>query len=93
MKNREQRIEDERSKIIGDYVSALRDGELPDRGVLARMEAFNAGNPDYPIMAANIRRSLQGKIQASLRNEFGASINPRLNDRIRREAAPLLSGE
>lgn len=93
MKNREQRIEEERSDIVKEFVAALRDGGKPTAEMIARRDRFNAENPDYPIVGSTIRRSLSGKIQASRRQEFGASLNPRLNDRIRREAAPLLTGE
>ncbi|MEZ5674541.1 MAG: hypothetical protein R3D81_04680 [Thalassovita sp.] len=51
---------------------------------------FNAKNPDYPITGNNLGQSIRSRQQASARNEFGVQLNPRLNKRLRDDAAPLI---
>jgi hypothetical protein len=54
------------------------------------INAFNAENPDYVITGDTIMRSLRARIRASERFEGGVSLNPKLNDRLRRESAPAI---
>ena len=90
MKNRERRIMDERKGIHKEITDALRAGRpIPERA-MDKLYDFNAKYPEYPITNDTIRRSLQGRLRASARNEFGVQLNPRLNERIRDEAGALL---
>jgi hypothetical protein len=59
---------------------------------LAQINAFNTENPDYPITGDTIVRSVRARQQARDRAEFGATLNPRLNDRLRAERAPMVFG-
>jgi N12 class adenine-specific DNA methylase len=93
MMNRQERIQGERRGIqraIGDAIMA---GEPIPADALEQMRAFNREFPEYPITNATIRQSVASRQRASDRNEFGISLNPRLNDRIRGEEAPLVYGE
>lgn len=88
--NAQTQITDRRSKIMGMAAEeVIADGGI-SAGTRAKLDEFNAANPDYPIESKNLRASIQGKVRASLRNEFGVQLNPRLNERLRENAAPLL---
>ena len=93
MKNRELRITEERSQIQRDIGTAILEGRPIPEDALEAMRAFNREYPEYPITSATIRQSVSSRQRASERNEYGIQLNPRLNDRIRSEEAPLLYGE
>jgi hypothetical protein len=87
LKNREKEIIDERKGIHRAAGDAIKEGgQIPEK-VLKQIRDFNARFPEYPITGDTIRQSLQGRMRASERNEYGVSLNPKLNDRLR-EALP-----
>lgn len=93
MKNEEQSILSERSDLMKAAAeSVLAGGDVP-AGIMAQITQFNAEYPEYPIDAKTLRRSVDSRVNASLRNEKGAQLNPKLNRRIREGAAPLIYGE
>lgn len=90
LKNEEKRIVDRRAEIHRRVGDAIREGiEVPAK-VLKEIEAFNAEYPEYPITGDSIRRSYRARQMQSSRSEFGVTINPRLNERLREEEAPSI---
>lgn len=90
LKNREKRILDERKGIHRAASDALASGEGIPEEVLAHIRDFNSRFPEYPITGETIRQSFRGRMRASERNEFGVSLNPKLNDRLREALPPLI---
>jgi hypothetical protein len=90
LKNAEKRITDQRRSILADVTGALRDGEQMTAGMMDAINAFNAANPDYPITADTIKRSLRARMRASEDMEGGIRINPRIDQRLRDGAAPAI---
>jgi hypothetical protein len=88
LKNRERRITRERQSILADVTGAMRAGEMVDADLMAEVAEFNRANPDYPITPDTIMRSLRARIRASDQMEGGIRLNPRLDERLREEAAP-----
>ncbi len=90
LKNAEKRILDERKGLLKEAgKSALAGRGVPD-DIMKSISDFNAKNPDYPITGNNLGQSIRSRQQASARNEFGVQLNPRLNKRLRDDAAPLI---
>lgn len=87
---RQEQILDARSKVLADAAKIVGAGKPLTDEVLAQINAFNAENPDYPITGDSIVRSVRARQQARDRSEFGATLNPRLNDRLRAERAPMV---
>ncbi|KAB2922215.1 MAG: PLxRFG domain-containing protein [Dechloromonas sp.] len=87
--NRENRIESERSKIVNAAMREVMTGELTD-AMLAKVQAFNEANPDYPITGDAIRRAVSGRASAERDTVGGIRLNRRLDARLRGEAAPLI---
>lgn len=90
MKNKEIRIMDERSALMAEAAAAIKNGERLSEDLLDRLDRFREDHPTYAITGKNLRASVRSRAQASARNEFGIQLNPRLNDEIRGEAAPLV---
>lgn len=90
LKRREKRIEDERKDLHRAATDALRDGSGVPASVMEKIRDFNRRHPEYPITGDTIKKSLQGRLRASARNESGVSLNPKLNDRLRGELAPSI---
>lgn len=89
LKNRENRIETERSRIINAAMREVMAGDLSD-ATLARVQSFNEANPDYPITGDAIRRAATGRARAERDTVGGIRLNRRLDARLREEAAPLI---
>ncbi|MDO5621203.1 MAG: PLxRFG domain-containing protein [Paracoccus sp. (in: a-proteobacteria)] len=90
MKNEEKRITDERKDILRAVTDALREGRpIPDN-VMERISRYNVTYPMNAIKAETIRQSLRGRLRASARNEFGISLNQKLNQTIRDNQAPMI---
>jgi hypothetical protein len=85
LKNREREIMGERSGLHRAAGDALREGGGISGSVMDKIRDFNARFPEYPITGDSIRQSYRGRQRASQRNEFGVSLNPRLNARLRGE--------
>lgn len=90
LKRNEKRITDERKDIHREIGDALRQGEPIPEATLKRMQAFNTAYPEFPITPKSIRQSVRAREQSSARNEFGVSLNPKLNARLREERAPTV---
>jgi len=90
LKNAEAQITEDRRSILSDATQSIRDGEQITADTMDAINAFNAENPDYVITGDTIMRSLRARIRASERFEGGVSLNPKLNDRLRRESAPAI---
>lgn len=91
LKNREGRILDRRSKIMGEAARAIIDGQPITEEMMAKIEAFNADFPEYPISPKSLKQSVRSRLSARAKNEFGITINPKLNDRLRAEAPPVVT--
>ncbi|WP_422932569.1 PLxRFG domain-containing protein [Sphingobium cupriresistens] len=89
MKNKEQRILDERRAILSDYDVASR-GNEDTSAIEAHVERFNAANPDYPIVPRSIRQSMRSRAEMRDRKLGGVYLNPKLAERLREEAPPLV---
>lgn len=88
--NRQTTIQDRRNSIQGDIAQHILDGKpIPPR-LFKKMQAYNSEWPQYPITGATIKLSVNGRVRSHQRNEFGANLNPKLNDRLRAEEAPLI---
>jgi N12 class adenine-specific DNA methylase len=88
--NRQTQILDARSKLLGEAARMIMDKQPLSKAMIGRIDAFNAKNPDYPITGKTLNRSVSSRQQARARSELGATLNPRLNDRIRAERADLV---
>ena len=85
LKGKERQITGRRStiqKVIGDAISS---GKQIPLSAMDDMRAFNREYPEYPITADTIRSSMGSRARAKERNEFGVSLNSKLNDRVRAE--------
>ncbi len=89
IKNREQRIIDERGGILSDYDQATRDGG-DIQSIEKRIEQFNEANPDYPITVRALRQSMKSRQRMRDAKVDGVNINPKLVDRLQEEAPPLI---
>ncbi|WP_245999330.1 PLxRFG domain-containing protein [Paracoccus methylarcula] len=92
LKNAERRVSDRRKAIHREIGDAIREGKPVPANALKRMREFNREWPEWPITADTIQQSVRGRMRASQRNEFGVSLIPKINDRIRRERAPAIYG-
>lgn len=92
MMNRQNEAAGERSSILRDVAKRLQGGETIDEGTMERLRTFNTSWPEWAIDMETIRSSMGSRARASQRNEFGLQLNPRINDRIREEEAPLVYG-
>jgi len=91
LKNAEQRIIKERSALLAEATGAIRRGTPIDPSTMAEIADFNAANPDYPITSDSILRSLSARIRAANEMEGGIRLNPKLDERLRNEAAPAIN--
>lgn len=85
LKNRERKIMDERKdihKAASDAIAA--GGPIPEK-VMDMVRDFNKRFPEYPITGQTIKQSFRGRQRAKQRNEYGISLNPKLNARLRSE--------
>lgn len=90
LKNREQRVTDRRRDILRALGDPMRKGEEIPASAIEDMRRFNADYPEWAITSDAVRKSAQGRERASARNEFGISINPKINNRLRGEQPPAL---
>lgn len=90
LKRREKEITDERKDIHREIGDALRAGDPVPESAMEKVRRFNTEYPEYPITAKSIRQSVRSREQSSARNEFGVSLNPKLNARLRNERAPTV---
>lgn len=90
LKNREKEVIDERKALHRAAGDALAGGKAIPPTVMDKIRDFNTRFPEYPITGETIRQSYQGRQRASQRNEFGVSLNPKLNARLRDELPPLV---
>ncbi|MDP0928496.1 hypothetical protein Q0601_15020 [Paracoccus onubensis] len=90
LKNAERRVSDQRQAIHREIGDAIRAGEPVPAKALQRMREFNRDWPEWPITADTIQQSVRGRMRASQRNEFGVSLNPKINARLRAEQPPAL---
>lgn len=88
LKNKEREIMDERKSIHKSVVDAVLAGEAIPESSLERIRDFNRRFPEYPITAKTIRQSAQGRQRAHQNAEFGVTLNPKLNARLRDDLAP-----
>lgn len=88
LKNREKKIMDERSDLHRAASEALGEGQAIPEKVMDRIRDFNSRFPEYPITGQTIKQSFRGRQRAKQRNEYGVSLNPKLNARLRSEVAP-----
>ena len=87
MMNIQTQIQERRSDLqreIGTEVIAGR--QIPEK-LRAKLAEFNAEYPEYPITTRTLKQSIGGRMRASSRNEFGVQLNPKLNERIRRQVS------
>lgn len=83
----QQEILDRRSKVLGAAAKAIMaEGQLPNADKAA-IDAFNAEYPEAAITADGIRQSVRSRLMMRERSEYGAALDPRLNDRLREERA------
>lgn len=92
MKNKEQRILDERSLILADYDGAVRAGAETD-SIGERIERFNEAYPGYPITAKTVRQSIRARDRARARNMGGVNINPKLAAQLVEESPQAMYAE
>lgn len=90
LKNAERAVMDERRSILRDIRLDVRKGEGISERNLAKLREFNTEYPEYPITGDTIRRSIRAAEQNSQNNRGGISLNQRLDQRLRNEAAALL---
>ena len=93
MKNKEQRILDQRSKILADYDAATREGK--DTGpVEERIASFNLAYPAYPLTPRSLRQSVRSRERARERTVGGVNLNPKLAAQLADESpVPMYTDE
>lgn len=90
MKNEEQRLRDQRSRLLRDAYTDLKDGgPLSDRTKRAISE-WNAEFPNYPITAQTLQQSFRSRQRGELQTVDGIRINPRLDAQIRDNRSALI---
>ncbi len=89
MRNKEQIIMERRKRIHTAYDEAIQNGASRD-DVMAEIRKFNRDYPEYGITRDSIRQSIRSRRRARERNEGGVTINPKIERRIRSEAAPAI---
>jgi len=83
LRNAQDRILDERKAIVARIVGDVQSGQgLTDKGRAAMIE-FNKANPDIPITADTIRRSIKAKASYRDEAEGGVRLDHRLDGRLR----------
>lgn len=90
LKNKEKEITDQRKDLHRAASDAIKSGVPIPEKVMEKIRDFNKKFPEYPITGDTIRQSFRGRMRASERNEFGVSLNPKLNDRLRGDLAPSI---
>ncbi|MFI2769604.1 PLxRFG domain-containing protein [Sulfitobacter sp. M22386] len=90
LKNRERRIMDERKDIHKAASDAIASGGPIPEKVMDMVRDFNKRFPEYPITGQTIKQSFRGRQRAKQRNEYGISLNPKLNARLRGEVTQPL---
>ena len=90
LKNHEKRIIDERSALQKAAVKEAMSGSGISESMLGKIQDFNSRFPEYPITSDTLRQSAQSTALAHQRNEFGVSLNPKLNERLRSERATAI---
>ncbi|WP_238368293.1 PLxRFG domain-containing protein [Mesobacterium pallidum] len=88
MKNKERRITDSRKNVLREATTSIIDTGQVSRAAMRSIDAWNRENPDYPITGESVKQSLSSRMRAKQRNQGGVGLNPKIDDRIRREAAP-----
>ena len=88
LKAREKAIMGRRSDLHKKIGNALNEGRGIPADVLEDLRAFNAEYPEHPVTPDTIKASMGSRARAKARNEFGAALNPKLNDRIRGDMPP-----
>lgn len=88
LKAREKGIMGRRSDLHKKIGNALNEGRGIPADVLEDLRRFNAEYPEHPVTPDTIKASMGSRARAKARNEFGAALNPKLNDRIRGDMPP-----
>lgn len=87
--NLQNRIQDERSKLLGQYGRAY---ERNDADTLLDLEKsiddFNSRYPAYGIGWKNIKQSMKSRSRMGDRMESGLNLNPKLKDEVESKMAP-----
>ncbi|MFV0382448.1 PLxRFG domain-containing protein, partial [Paracoccus sp. (in: a-proteobacteria)] len=92
LKARQKQIMDRRARIHRAIGTAVQEGGDVPPGILRDLQRFNSEFPEYPITPETVRASIRSRARMKERNEFGVSLNPKLNDRLRGEMAPAVYG-
>lgn len=90
LKAREKAIMGRRADIHKAIGTAINEGRGIPADVLDDMRRFNAEYPENPVTPDTIKASMGARARAKARNEFGAALNPKLNDRIRGDMPPAI---
>jgi N12 class adenine-specific DNA methylase len=90
LRDRQDQIVSERSSIQREAGDAALAGEQISEKTMRKILDFNERYPEYPITGDTIRQSARGRQRATQRNEFGVTLNSKLNDRLRGERAPAV---
>jgi len=79
----DRKVGEKRSKLQKKYYIALRHGDSEEAAnILEDIRRYNARNPDYPITADSLVRSLKGHIRTTQRMHYGVTYSPRLQQRL-----------
>lgn len=79
----DRKVGEKRSKLQKKYYIALRHGDDEEAAnILEDIQRYNARNPDYPITADSLVRSLKGHIRTTQRMHYGVTYSPRLQQRL-----------
>ena len=90
MRNREKEITSQRKRILATVRADIHAGRGPTEEAKERMKELTREIPQWRITRDSIRRSIRASKRFSEQTEGGLRLNPRLDKRIRREAAPAL---
>ena len=90
LRNREQRILDERGKLLASAAKEAGSGQGISEDTISEIQDFNARNPDYPISGKSIRTSMKSRQRGASDTIGGIRLNSKLDARLRSEAAPRI---
>jgi hypothetical protein len=88
--NKQQEIQDEKSAIVKELATAVLSHAAITPEIRAKVDAFNAAHPSYPITSEGIVASAKLRAKHHANNQGGAELIPGLDAEIRAGLSPQI---
>lgn len=86
IKNAERFVLDRRRSLLDAFALSLRHDDLELRkATLEKIRAYNKANPEYPIKAETIKRSIKGRARVTRESMSGVTVNKNLRQKVVKE--------